>query len=118
MAVDTKLKQSGFSPRQVCDIAGQVVNNEGTIVSRTLLNSKCGSLSLFAFAEGQRLSEHTAPYDAFVHVLEGTAQVVIAGEKYAVGAGEVILMPANVPHAVNAPTNFKMLLTMFKAANE
>lgn len=118
MATDTKLKQASFAARQVCDIASHVVTNEGSIVSRTLLNSKCGSLTLFAFAEGQRLSEHTAPYDAFVQVLEGSAQVVIAGENYEVGPGEVILMPANVPHALNAPTNFKMLLTMFKAVNE
>jgi quercetin dioxygenase-like cupin family protein len=84
-------------------------------VSRTLLNRKAGTITLFAFDKGQGLSEHTAPFDALVHVLEGEADVTIAGSALRVSAGEMALMPANQPHALLARTAFRMLLTMIRS---
>ncbi len=88
---------------------------EGAVVSRTLLKRAGGTVTLFAFDEGQALSEHTAPFDAVAHVLEGDADITIAGTPLRVSAGEMVLMPANQPHAVNARTRFKMLLTMIRS---
>ncbi len=103
-----------FMAGQVRDVDGLVTLAEQGIVSRTLHNSPAGSLTLFAFDEGQALSEHTSPYDAFVQVLEGAARIRLDGEEHDVKAGQVLLMPGGVPHAVIAPARFKMLLTMFK----
>lgn len=88
----------------------------GSVVSKTLLENKAGTITLFAFDKGQKLSEHTAPFDAAVQVLDGEVELTIGGKKTAVKAGEWMLMPANVPHAVSAVTPFKMLLTMLKSA--
>jgi len=88
---------------------------EGAVVSRTLLKRAGGTITLFAFDEGQALSEHTAPFDAVAHVLEGDADITIAGTPLRVSAGEMVLMPANQPHAVSARTRFKMLLTMIRS---
>lgn len=85
------------------------------IVSRTLADSRAGTLTLFAFDAGQGLSEHSAPYDAFVQALDGEATVTIGGKKVRARAGQIVLMPANVPHALTAARRFKMLLIMFKA---
>ena len=95
---------------------GLVGYQEGAVVSRTLLKRAGGTISLFAFDEGQALSEHTAPFDAVAHVLEGEAEITIAGTPLTVAAGHMVLMPANQPHAVNARTRFKMLLTMIRSA--
>jgi len=89
---------------------------DGAVVSRTLLKRGGGTVTLFAFDEGQSLSEHTAPFDAIAHVLEGEAVITIASVPLTVRAGEMVLMPANQPHAVNAATRFKMLLTMIRSA--
>jgi quercetin dioxygenase-like cupin family protein len=86
-----------------------------SIVSKTLLDKSVGTITLFAFDQGQKLSEHTAPYDAVVQVLDGKAQITIGGEQQDVSQGQIIIMPANVPHAVNAGERFKMLLTMIRA---
>jgi quercetin dioxygenase-like cupin family protein len=88
---------------------------EGAVVSRTLLKRAGGTITLFAFDEGQSLSEHTAPFDAVAHILEGEAEITIAGTPLNVAAGEIVLMPAHQPHAVIARTRFKMLLTMIRA---
>jgi len=88
---------------------------EGSVVSRILVHRSTGSVTLFAFDEGQELSEHTAPFDALVNVLEGKAEIVIAGKPFQLGAGEVILMPANRPHALRAISRFKMLLIMIRS---
>ena len=85
------------------------------MVSRVLVRRETGNVTLFAFDETQELSEHTAPYDALVQVLEGKAEVVISGKPFQLGAGEVILMPANQPHALRAITRFKMLLIMIRS---
>ena len=87
---------------------------DSTVVSRVLLKQETGNVTLFAFDRDQELSEHTAPFDALVQVLEGTAEVTIAGEAHTVRAGEMILMPANKPHAIRAVERFKMLLTMIR----
>jgi len=87
---------------------------EGSIVSRVLLKNKGGTVTLFAFDQGEGLSEHTAPFAALVLVVDGEAEVEIAGNAYVVKAGETINLPANVPHAVRATSRFKMLLTMIR----
>src|SRR5665213_4184431 len=87
---------------------------EGAVVSRTLLNRGAGTVTLFAFDEGQGLSEHTAPFDALVQILEGEAEITISGHPHRVRAGEVILLPASQPHALLAITRYKMLLTMIR----
>ena len=88
---------------------------DGSIVSRVLLKNKGGTATLFAFGEGEGLSEHTAPFDALVVVLEGEAEIQIAQETFTVREGETITLPANRPHAVRAMSNFKMLLIMIRA---
>lgn len=97
---------------RVVELAGY---QEGSVVSRILVRRSTGNVTLFAFDEGQELSEHTAPFDALVHVLEGNAEIVIAGKPFQLGAGEVILMPANRPHALRAISRFKMLLIMIRS---
>ena len=89
---------------------------DGSIVSRVLLKRSGGSITLFAFDAGQGLSEHTAPFDAVAHVLEGEAEITIAGHAVLVTSGAMVLMPANQPHALTARTSFKMLLTMIRSA--
>jgi quercetin dioxygenase-like cupin family protein len=84
-------------------------------VSRTLVSEKAGTVTLFAFGEGEGLSEHTAPFDALVHLLEGEAEVVISGKPLRLKQGEMVIMPANEPHALKALTRFKMLLTMIRS---
>lgn len=88
---------------------------EGSVVSKTLIDKKIGTVTLFSFDAGQGLSEHTAPYDAFVQVVDGEAEVTIEGEKHAVVAGQMIIMPANKPHALKGVKPFKMLLVMIRA---
>jgi quercetin dioxygenase-like cupin family protein len=88
---------------------------EGSVVSRTLIDKKAGTVTLFAFDEKQGLSEHTAPYDALVYVLDGEVEVTISGKPIMLKQGEVTIMPANKPHALAAKTKFKMLLTMIKS---
>jgi len=88
---------------------------DGSIVSRVLLKNNGGTVTLFAFDLGEGLSEHTAPFEALVFVIDGEAEVEIAGRAYSVRTGETITLPANIPHAVKAATRFKMLLTMIRA---
>lgn len=97
------------------DLASLVAYQEGAVVSRQITKADSGNVTLFAFDAGQVLSEHTAPFDALVHVLEGQAEVHIGGQPFALKAGQAIVMPANVPHALNAITPFKMLLTMIRS---
>ena len=84
-------------------------------MSRTLIDKKPGTVTLFAFDEGEGLSEHTAPYDALVYVYDGRASITISGEPHEVEEGEVIIMPANEPHALRALTPFKMMLVMIRS---
>jgi len=98
----------------VIGLAGSVKYAANSIVSKTLLDKKTGTLTLFAFDAGQGLSEHVSPYDATVCVVEGDAQLVIGGKPVKAQAGEMVIMPANVPHAVRAEQRFKMLLIMIR----
>jgi quercetin dioxygenase-like cupin family protein len=104
----------GLSPATAATLAELVAFQEGAVVSRTLLQRKGGTLTVFAFDQGQSLSEHTAPFDALVQVLAGECELVIGGKPVRVQAGELALMPAHVPHAVRAVQRFKMLLTMIR----
>jgi quercetin dioxygenase-like cupin family protein len=88
----------------------------GSVVSRTLINKKVGTITLFAFDEGQSLSEHTTPYDALVYVFDGEAEIIIGGVSNQLTNGSVIIMPGGVPHAVKAIKKFKMMLVMIKQA--
>ena len=88
--------------------------NSDSIVSRKILENGAGGQTLFAFDAGQRLSEHSAPFDAIVQVVEGKGEILIEGKPHHLNAGDSIIMPANIPHAVNAKEQFKMLLTMIK----
>ena len=87
---------------------------DGSIVSRTIINKKTGTVTVFAFDRGQKLSEHTAPFDALVEVIDGTASIIIEGTKHKVLSGQQIIMPADKPHAVNADERFKMVLVMIR----
>ena len=92
-----------------------VAYQAGSVVSRTLIDKKIGTLTVFSFDEGQGLSEHTAPYDAFVQILDGEAEITIAGTIHRLSAGQMIIMPADRPHALKGVKRFKMLLVMIRA---
>ena len=95
-------------------LASSVEYAKDAIVSKTLLDKKAGTLTLFAFDAGQGLSEHTSPYDATVYILEGEGTMMIAGKPVKARAGEMVIMPAGIPHDVRAETRFKMLLIMIR----
>jgi quercetin dioxygenase-like cupin family protein len=96
-------------------LADLIDYHAGSVVSRTLIEKPTGTVTLFAFDKGQGLSEHTAPFDAMVWILAGKAEVTIAGEPHRLAAGEMIIMPANRPHALKAVARFKMLLVMIRS---
>jgi quercetin dioxygenase-like cupin family protein len=100
------------------NLAGLVDYATDSIVSKTILDKTAGTITLFAFDKGQRLSEHTSPYDAVIQVLDGKALIVIGGVNNNVSSGEIIIMPANLPHSVTAEEKFKMLLIMIRTKNE
>ncbi|HNR25088.1 MAG TPA: cupin domain-containing protein [Methanobacteriaceae archaeon] len=88
---------------------------EGSVVSREIIRKETGTVSIFAFDIGEGLSEHTAPFDAMVQVIDGRAEIIIAGNKNLVDEGDMIIMPANIPHALHAVEKFKMVLTMIRS---
>jgi quercetin dioxygenase-like cupin family protein len=96
------------------ELASSVSYADGAIVSKTLLDKKAGTLTLFAFDAGQGLSEHTSPYDATVYIIDGTAELTIDGKNVQAKSGEMVIMPANIPHDVQAEERFKMLLIMIR----
>jgi quercetin dioxygenase-like cupin family protein len=104
----------GLPPAEPVALAALVAYQAGGVVSRTLVKRRGGTVTVFAFDQGQALSEHTAPFDALVEVLEGEVELVIGGKKVPAKAGQAVLMPGGIPHAVNATTRFKMLLTMVR----
>ena len=115
MEIEQKRSQGSQLPgAEVMGLASLVGYAADAIVSRTLLDKAAGTVTVFAFDAGQRLSEHTAPFDALVQVVDGTGLITVDGQEHAVATGEVILMPANIPHAVTAKERFKMLLTMIR----
>ncbi len=100
---------------QAFRLANLVDYQAGSIVSRTIIDKKTGTVTLFAFDEGQGLSEHTTPFDALVYLIDGQAEVVISGKTLHLKEGEIVIMPANEPHALKAVKRFKMLLTMIRS---
>lgn len=100
---------------QTQELGGLIEYAKDSVVSKTILSKSVGNITLFAFDAGQSLSEHTSPYDAVVQVLDGAARLTIGGQDKAVCAGQLIIMPASVPHSVNADERFKMLLIMIRA---
>jgi quercetin dioxygenase-like cupin family protein len=99
---------------KVLNLKNLINYQEDSIVSRTLIDKKTGTVTLFAFDKGQGLSEHTAPFDALVYLIEGEAEIIISGEPHYLKEGEMIIMPANKPHAVKAVKRFKMMLIMIR----
>ena len=108
---------AGDKTHEAClfNVADRVQYAKDSIVSSTVADTDVGTLTVFAFDAGQRPSTHSAPYDAHVYVLDGEARIVVGAEPFTVAAGEMIVMPANVPHSVEAVEPFKMLLVMFRA---
>ena len=100
---------------EILDLDSLLDYQEGAVVSRMLLNKKIGTVTLFSFDKGEGLSEHTAPFDALVYVLEGKVEILISKKPYILEKGQMITMPANDPHALNALERFKMMLIMVKA---
>jgi quercetin dioxygenase-like cupin family protein len=108
------MENKSFETAKVFRLNKEVDYSENGIVSKRVLEKKTGNVSLFAFDKGQSLSEHTAPFDAMVQVVEGTAEIIINKIPFTVNAGDTIIMPANITHAVFAVDKFKMVLTMIK----
>lgn len=103
-------------PRAQSQAAAALVEYQaGAVVSRQIVKAKTGTVTVFAFDAGQGLSEHSAPFDALVHVIDGEARVTISGRPHVLRQGDVIVMPANEPHALHAPQRFKMILTMIRS---
>lgn len=100
---------------EILNLAEMVSYQDGSVVSRQITKADAGNVTLFAFDTGQELSEHTAPFDALVHVVEGEAEIIISGKSFQLKNGDAIVMPADEPHAVKATGQFKMLLTMIRA---
>ena len=104
-----ELKSKQFNIENLIDY------QEKSVVSREIIRKETGTVTIFAFDRGEGLSEHTAPFDAMVQVVDGTAEIIISGDKNLVKSGEMIIMPGNVPHALNAVERFKMVLTMIRS---
>jgi len=115
MKSESPSKPKGLPGAQVATAAELVNYQEGAIVSREIVKQPTGSVTFFAFDEGQGLSEHTTPFDALVYVIEGEVEISIAGQPHRLQGGEIILLPANQPHALKALNRFKMSLTMIRA---
>ncbi len=105
-----------FEKAKVFSFNESVEYSEGGIVSKTVLKKQTGNISLFSFDKGEALSEHTAPFDAVIQVVDGRGEIIIDGKSYFLETGQVIIMPANIPHAVKAVERFKMVLTMIKSS--
>jgi quercetin dioxygenase-like cupin family protein len=101
--------------KEVATLKELVAYQEGTVVSRTLMKRPSGTVTLFAFDQGEGLSEHTAPFDALVYLIDGQADIDIAGHTFRLQVGEIITLPANRPHALRAVSRFKMLLIMLRS---
>ena len=110
------MSSNEFPKSEVFRFSDSVDYAAGAIVSKTVLKKQTGNISLFAFDKGEALSEHTAPFDAMIQVVDGRGEIIIGGQPYIVSAGESIIMPANIPHAVKAAEKFKMVLTMIRSS--
>jgi quercetin dioxygenase-like cupin family protein len=115
MAHSEKQTGAGKLAGKVAKLADLVDYQDGAVVSREIINKNTGTVTLFAFDKGQGLSEHTAPFDALVYILDGEADITISGKPLRLKEGEMVIMPANQPHALKAGGRFKMILTMIRA---
>lgn len=113
--IKNTMQSNEFEKSKVFSYKDSVEYADGAIVSKTILKKETGNISLFAFDKGEALSEHTAPFDALIQVVDGKGEIIIGGESFFPESGETIIMPANVPHAVKAVVRFKMVLTMIKS---
>jgi len=109
------MSASEFEKSRVFSFNKSIEYSEGGIVSKTVLKKQTGNISLFSFDKGEALSEHTAPFDAMIQVVDGKGEIIIGGQSYIVAAGQTIIMPANISHAVKAVEKFKMILTMIRS---
>ena len=100
---------------QILRLADLVNYQEGSVVSRSIIDKEAGTVTLFAFDQGEGLSEHKAPFDALVYVIDGEAEVVLSGKQFVLREGEMVVMPANKPHALRAVKRFKMVLSMIRS---
>ena len=112
---EEKERKGAIPAAEVLCCADMVAYQAGSVVSRTIIHRDTGTVTLFAFDEDQGLSEHTAPFDALAQIIDGEAEVTVAGQPLTVKAGEMVLLPANRPHALKAAVRFKMLLTMIRS---
>jgi len=109
------METNEFEKAKVFSFNDSVEYASGGILSKTVLKKETGNISLFSFARGEALSEHTAPFDAMIQVVDGKGEVIIGGKSFILETGQTIIMPANIPHAVKAVERFKMVLTMIKS---
>lgn len=109
------MESNEFEKAKVFSFNDSVEYASGGILSKTVLKKETGNISLFSFAKGEALSEHTAPFDAIIQVVDGRGEILIGGKSFILEAGQTIIMPANIPHAVKAVEKFKMVLTMIKS---
>jgi len=107
-------KETTFAKETVFDLLQQIEYSKGGIISKQILKNQAGNVTLFSFDEGQGLSEHTAPFDALVQIIDGKANITIGGTPHLLESGQIIILPAQVPHAVYAVERFKMVLTMIR----
>lgn len=115
MQDDSQSKSKGVAGSTVLNVGGLISYQDGAVVSREIIKKPTGNVSLFAFDEGEGLTEHTSPFDALAHILEGVAEITISGQPHQVQTGEMILMPANQPHALKALKRYKMMLIMIRS---
>jgi quercetin dioxygenase-like cupin family protein len=113
--MDENKEQKSVAGAQVARLVDLADYQEDSVVSRTIIDRKAGTVTLFAFDEGQGLSEHTAPYDALIYLLDGEAEIVISGKATSVEEGEMIVIPAKKPHTLRAMKKFKMILTLIRS---
>lgn len=116
MNPESSPKPKGLPAAKVFAAPALVNYQDGAVVSREVVKKSTGSVTIFAFDDGQGLSEHTAPFDALVQILEGEVEITVAGQPHRLHAGELMLMPAGQPHALKAVTKFKMILTMIRSS--
>jgi len=111
----SETNQAESPVKQTGNMTNSVSYQDGSIVSKTIMDKKAGTVTLFAFDKGQGLSEHTSPYDALVYILDGEADITISGKAVQAKTGEMVIMPANEPHALQASVKFKMMLVMIRS---
>ncbi len=109
------MSSNEFEKSKIFSFRDSIGYSDGGIVSKTVLKKQTGNISLFSFSKGEGLSEHTAPFDALIQVVEGRGEIIIGGKSFILETGDSIIMPANISHAVKAAEDFKMVLTMIRS---